>query len=289
MDWQVFNVFMTFVRDDSKKFTLGGSYSDTAAWGITSVEGIGVIQAEVSTEKNAVGDGDTVTGVRLPARNIDITANVKNRSNNDSEKRNALSFFNPKYNFTLLITRGNSTKWIIALVEKVQCPETSGNQQLSLSLKCVDPYFYSKDNYGKNIASVKTTFGFPYISPISKGFNVGIYNFARQVEIENTGDAETYFTIRIEAFGEVINPKVVKDNAYIRLIDTLQNGDSIDIDLVGNTIKKNGSNCIGKVDRTSSFTGMVMDIGDNTISFAADNGDTNMKVTIYYNLRYLGA
>lgn len=282
-------MLITFVREDSKKFILGGSYTDTSAWGIISIDGIGTIEAEVSTEKNAVGDGDSVTGIRFPARNIDIVANVKNRKNNNIEKRNSISFFNPKYGFTMFITRGSDTKWIKAIVEKVKCPESHGNLQLSIALKCVDPFFYSKDNYGKNIASVKPAFGFPYISPISKGFNVGIYNFARQVEVENTGDAETYFTIRIESFGEVINPTVMKDNAYIRLIDTLQGGDIIDIDLVENTIKKNGSNCIGKVDRTSSFSGMVMDIGDNTISFGADDGDTNMRVVIYYNLRYLGA
>lgn len=282
-------MILTFVREDSKRFILGGSYSDTAAWGITSIDGIGKIEAEISTEKNATGDGDTITGVRFPARNIDITANVKNRKNNEVEKRKADSFFNPKHNFTLFIADGNTTRWIKAKIEKFACPRKHGNIQLSLALKCVDPYFYSKDNYGKNIASVKPVFGFPYISPVSKGFNVGIYNFARQVEVENTGDAETYFTIRLEAFGDVLNPKVMKDNAYVRIIDTLQNGDIVDIDLVENTIKKNGKNCIGKVDRTSSFNGMIMDIGDNTISFGADDGDTNMRVVIYYNLRYLEA
>lgn len=282
-------MLITFVREDLKRFILGGSYSDTAAWGITSIDGIGKIEAEVSTEKNTVGDGDAITGVRFPARNIDITANVKNRKNNEVEKRNADSFFNPKYNFTLFIEDGNTTRWTTAVIEKFSCPRRQGNLQFSLALKCVDPYFYSKDNYGKNIASVKPVFGFPYISPVSKGFNVGIYNFARQVKVENTGDAETYFTIRLEAFGDVLNPKVMKDNAYVRIIDTLQNGDIVDIDLVENTIKKNGKNCIGKVDRTSSFSGMIMDIGDNTISFGADDGDTSMRVVIYYNLRYLEA
>jgi hypothetical protein len=58
--------------------------------------------------------------------------------------------------------------------------------------------------------------------------------------------------------------------------------------MVENTITKNGENCIGKVDRTSSFSGMVLKSGDNEVSFEADEGDANMKVVLYYNMRYMG-
>lgn len=284
-------MFLTFIRDDLKKFTLGGRYSDTASWGITKISGISDIEYEVSTEKNAVGDGETVTSVKLPKRNIDITAKIKNGLSNGIERSKVLSFFSSNHDFTLYIERDEHIRWIECIVQKVKCTDRAlkAPLQLELALICPDPYFNSKDNYGKNIASVKPGFGFPYISLAGKGFNVGVYNFAKKVEVDNTGDDETYFTIRIEAFGNVINPKVMKDDAYIRLIDTLVSGDVIDIDLVENTIKKNGVNCIGKVDRTSSFSDMVMSVGDNTISFTADDGDTNMRVLIYYNLRYLGA
>ena len=284
-------MFLTFIRDDLKRFTLGGRYSDTASWGITKISGISDIEYEISTEKNAVGDGETVTSVRMPKRNIDITAKIKNGLNNWIERSKVLSFFSSNHDFTIYIERNGETRWIECLVQKVKCTDRAlkAPLQLELALICPDPFFNSKDNYGKNIASVKPGFGFPYISTIGEGFNVGVYNFARQVEIENNGDVETYFTIRIEAFGAVTNPKIMKDDAYIRLIDTLVSGDIIDIDLVNNTIRKNGVNCIGKVDRTSSFSDMVMSTGDNTISFTADDGDTNMKVLIYYNLRYLGA
>lgn len=284
-------MFLTFIRDDLKRFTLGGRYSDTASWGITKISGISDIEYEISTEKNAVGDGETVTSVRLPKRNIDITAKIKNGINNGIERSKVISFFTSNHDFTLYIERDGEVRWIECILQKVKCTDRvlKAPLQLELALICPDPFFNSKDNYGKNIASVKPGFGFPYISPIGDGFNVGVYNFAKKVEIENNGDVETYFTIRIEAFGDVTNPKIMKDDAYIRLIDTLVSGDSIDIDLVENTIRKNGVNCIGKVDRTSSFSDMVMDVGDNTISFTADDGDTNMRVLIYYNLRYLGA
>lgn len=284
-------MFITFIRDDQKKISFGGSYLDTAAWGITTIDGLGTIDYDITTAKNAVGDGDAVIGSRIPARTIDIVANVKNTKNNQIERRNALSFFNPKHEFQVHITRNGVTRWIPAKIERVKCPDKQPNRnvEISLALLCVDPYFYSKDNFGKDIAAVKTTFGFPYISPINKGFSVGVYNFAKQVEIENIGDTETFLTIRILAQGEVENPKIYNDSAYIRIVDTLISGDIVEIDLVNNRVQKNGENCIGKVDRTSSFTGMTLEIGDNTISFGADSGDTNLKVMLYYNLRYLEA
>lgn len=284
-------MIVKFVRDDLKTFSLGGSHKDTAAWGITKIDGTGNIENEITTEKFALRDGAEITSERIPQRSIDITARVKNRDSNEIERQKAMSFFNPKHSFIIYITKGDVTRWIVAKIQKFKCPEAGARKmvEMSLALICPDPFFYSKDNYGKNIASVTPGFGFPYISPSGRGFNVGVYNFAKQVEIENTGDVETYATIYIEATGEVENPKIIQNGAYIRLIDNLVNGDVIEIDLVGNTIKKNGLNCIGKIDRKSSFTDMAILPGDNTVAFSADNGDSNMNVVLYYNLKYLGA
>jgi len=278
------------VRDDSKVFYLGGSYKDDAAWGITQISGLDEVENEIDTAVPAVGDGVKIISERIEGRPIDIVASVKNRSNNEVERSNALKFFNPKHVFTIYATHGEVTRWCIAKIEKFKCPSVARDKHVALeaALMCEDPYLYSVDNYGKNIAAVTGCFGFPYMSSLERGFRSGVYNFARSVSVENTGDVDTYTQIIIKAEGEVINPKIIHNDAFIRVLDTLHSGDEIEINLVSNTIKKNGLNCIGKVDRHSSFSGMVLRTGDNDISFAADNGDTNMKVNIYYNLKYLG-
>ena len=110
-------MFLTFIRDDLKRFTLGGRYSDTASWGITKISGISDIEYEISTEKNAVGYGETVTSVRLPKRNIDITAKIKNGLNNGIERSKVLSFFSSNHDFTIYIERNGETRWIECLVQ----------------------------------------------------------------------------------------------------------------------------------------------------------------------------
>jgi phage-related protein len=283
-------MYIKIVRDDKKIMRLGGSIKDDAAWGITTVSGLGMAEAEISTATPATGDGVEVVSERIPQRTIEISASIKNRKQNTTARANAVAFFNPKHSFTLYVTHGGVSRWIVAKVEKFQIESRTADEHtgISVAFTCPDPFFNSVDNFGKDIAAVTAGFGFPYISRIDVGFATGIYNFAKQVEIENTGDVDTYATVRIEAFGEVENPKIMQNDVYIRLIDNLIDGDVIEIDMVENTITKNGVNCIAKVDRHSSFTGMVLKSGDNEISFDADNGDTNMKVVLYYNLRYMG-
>lgn len=283
-------MYIKIIRDDSKIFRLGGSFKDDATWGILETSGIGVSENDISTAEFASGDGDNPIKERIPKKFIDITASVKNRKYNEIEREIALSFFNPKHTYTLYITEGEVTRWISARIQMFSCPPKRPDEHVSLqvALVCVDPYFYSVEDYGKNIAAVTGCFGFPYISPVNVGFRVGEYNFAKKVEIENTGDVETYAKTVIIAKGTVVNPKIIQNDVYIRLLDTLESGDTVEIDMVKNTIKKNGKNCIGKVDRRSSFSGMVLIPGDNEVSFDADNGDTNMQVFLYYYLKYFG-
>ncbi len=283
-------MYIKIIRQDQKQFELGGSIRDDAGWGITKISGIGECRNVLDTVVPAVRDGVDITHERVDVRHIDITASVKKRREGATERRRALSFFNPKYGYTVYITKDDETRWIPARIEQFQCPDQKVENHVSLilSLICPDPFFYSLDNYGKNIAAITGCFGFPYISPISKGFRVGVYNFAKQVEIENLGDVGTYARVLIKADGVVVNPKIMQNGEFIRLIDQLSVGDEVEIDMVNNTVKKNGNNCIAKIDRRSSFSGMEIRMGNNEIAFDADNGDTNMTVTVYYYHRYTG-
>lgn len=277
------------VRNDNNVFLMDGSINGPSDWGISKIEGLETIKNEISTEKKAIGDGDAITAERVPSRDIDIIANAKDKNSNNTLREKAISFFNPKYNFDVYITNVNKKVWIRAKLESFKCPPKSKEAvELSLTLFCEDPYFSSVDNFGKNIASVNPMYHFPSISPIGSGFLCGVYNFAKQVQISNTGDADTYCHIVIKAKGSVINPKIIIGSSYVRVLKTLAENDVVDIDMVRNKITLNGVNCFRLLDRTSSFTDMIIKIGNNTVSFSADNGDTNMEVMVYYNLRYLG-
>lgn len=289
MDWQVSKMHIRFVRDDQKVFVLDASIKTDAAWGIKNIAGVSSIDNVISTKDAAYGDGDEFLSERIPARNIDIVASVKDRRRNQEERAAAIKFFLAKHTYTLYITIGGVTRWITARLQRFKCNSVPGDQHVNmdLALKCEDPFFNSVDNFGKNIAGVIPMFSFPYKSSVKEGFLVGLFNFSREITIDNTGDVNTNMKIIIEADGDVEKPRIICGDSYIKINDTMKLRDQIEIDLTKNTIKKNGVNCIGKVDRLSNFTGMELVVGENTISFDAENGDTKMNVYLYYNLKYM--
>ena len=88
--------------------------------------------------------------------------------------------------------------------------------------------------------------------------------------------------------GHAVNPKIYKDNYYVRILGNFYEGDVVVIDFENCTIRKNDVNWIQHIDRSSTFTEMGLNIGDSTIGFEADDGDGNMAVFVYYNKLYLG-
>lgn len=283
-------MLVKFIRNDKEQLVFGGSISDEADWGITEIDGLGTVENDIKTEKCALGDGDVVTAERIESRHIDITANVKDKNCNEIEYSKALHFFNPKYTFEIHIYKDESKKWINSRIEAVKFKNKQAGLpvELKISFICVDPYFKSENNYGKNIAAISGLYVFPAVSVKEKGFLVGLNHFAKQVQVNNTGDTKTYCTIAIKAKGVVINPKVMIGESYIKVLTKLNENDVIQIDMVNGKIDLNNHNCFRLLDRRSSFSDMVLNIGDNVVSFAADSGDINMDVMLYYNLQYLG-
>ena len=106
--------------------------------------------------------------------------------------------------------------------------------------------------------------------------------------LDNDGDVETYCKAVISANGDVVNPKIIINDNYVRVLDNMKANDVIIIDFTQNppTVKKNGVNFIGHCDRTSAFDDMELPIGSSEISFDADTGSNLMNVSIYYNKLY---
>mgnify|MGYP002524204658 CR=1 FL=1 len=279
-----------FVRDDGLEFLMDGSFRGLAPWGILSFSGFGNIENEITTEKYASGDGAEVTGEYIPQRPLDIKADVKDTKNNAEERTYALSFFNPKHKFTVYPTQNGVTRWIAARLQKSKCdPPTLGEcATLELAMICPDPYWNDMDSYGQDIAAKAGGMVFPYRCPVGGGFNTGYFLHSKTTQIINNGHVNTDLIIDITAAGEVVNPKIIKDDAYVRMKMTLTDGDVLRIDLQRNRITLNGENCIGRVDRTSSFQDMKIEPGTSVISFDADSGDANMSIVLYYTPKYLG-
>lgn len=282
-------VLVRIIRSDGSSFVLG-----TGAWRILSdgLKGIDFPNFSIYSGENGVGDGDLLFGKRINNRDIQVKCRSTDPSENANVRDATISFFNPKYSFRLYITYQGVTKWIEGELQGFSCPSENIYRPMTLTVKffCKDPMLKSVDDFGKDIASIKAGFGFPYIEcmdPVIPAY-ADIYTYSHEVVIENNGDAMTYPRVTINFNGSVLNPKIYKDAYYVRILGEFQKGDVVEIDFEKCTIRKNGVNWIQKIDRSSTFTEMGLNLGGSKIGFAADDGDGNMAVFVYYNKLYLG-
>ena len=223
-----------------------------------------------------------------------MTAISRNPYLNDILRKSAISFFNPKFDYKMYITYMGITRWVEGKIYKFSIPAQNVNRvmEMSITLLSPNPFFKSYDNFGKNIASVVGMCGFPYLCSITsgtpKGITGGKFNFAKKVLLDNDGDVDTYCKAVITANGDVVNPKIIINDNYVRVLDNMKANDVIIIDFTQNppTVKKNGVNFIGHCDRTSAFDDMQLPVGSSEISFDADTGSNLMNVSIYYNKLY---
>lgn len=283
-------VLIKLIRSDQKTFVLG-----TGAWRILSkgLQGIDFPNFSVYSDKNGVGDGALLSGKRIDDRDIQIKCRSVDPKSNQVIRETTLAFFSPKYTYKIYITYQGITKWIEGELQGFSCPSENIYRPMELTVKfyCKDPLLKSVDDFGKDIASIKGGFGFPYIECVTEKVipcYASIYSYNHEVNINNDGDATTYPRVTINFTGSTLNPKIYKDDYYVRILGTFSEGDIVEIDFENCTIKKNGTNWIQHIDRSSTFTQMGLELGDNKMGFAADDGDGNMAVYVYYNKLYLG-
>lgn len=219
------DVIARIVRSDGAELVV-----DETDWGLTAIDGAAAPEYELFTEKNATDDGDTVTGKRVAARDLELEAAVMDTRLNDVLRDRAKRFFNPKYTYQVYLTYMGTTYWLAAELAAFQAPNTQIYQPQTWSayFLAANPYWQSIDDFGQDIAAITPRWGFPYMDHPQYGVLVDVANFARQVIFDYDGDVPAYPTITITADGAVTNPKIVKDGAFVRLIDTLAAGDTVD-------------------------------------------------------------
>jgi hypothetical protein len=100
--------------------------------------------------------------------------------------------------------------------------------------------------------------------------------------------------IVFRALGELENPQLFNVNTreYMKLNYTMQGGDVITVDTSYGAkniiLTRNGveTNIYRYMDVDSTF--LQLDIGDNIFRYDADDGLSNLEVTVYFSQKYLG-
>lgn len=282
-------VIIKFYKPDNSSFTI----RQNGNWRFikNGLSGFGLADGQLSYVDNVMGDGGEIKNVRLTQIDRTIKTVYMLRDYNSSARRDFTKFFTPRITYKIYLTYMGITRWAEGTLYKLQMSENLDDELLlnaTMTFAFANPLWKSVDDFGQDIASITARFGFPWMVEIDNPIPVGVYNFSREVHLYNDGDVFSYPRVIILAKDYVENPKIIINDAYVKINDIMNENDEIvmDFEALPPTVKKNGVNAFGKADKKSQFKSMYLNLGDNVVSFDADNGSDNMAVTVYYNKMY---
>lgn len=272
---------------------------------ISSMDGLGPGQAEISTTDLAAADGAVYNSSRLVSRNIVINLIFVAKPTIEDSRQRSYKFFPLKKNITLLFQTDNRLVQIEGYVESNDPDIFSDQEGTSISIICPNPYFYSISTKTTVFNGIEPMFEFPF-SNESLTEPLLIMSELR-TKYENVvyyeGDAETGFVMKIHFVGPASGISIynVKSREIMK-IDTTKLaaivGSSIQAsdDLIISTVTGKKSltfiregktyNVLNALDRDSSW--LKLAIGENVLAFTADEGNYNLQFEVYNDILFEG-
>lgn len=286
------------VRSDGQELTIGDG-----DWRIPSdgLDNWANLPYDVSSVEIPSYDGALVTSKRVSSVDRSIHA-VCCGSDPHRLREQAIRFFNPKHTFEVHVTYMGRTLWTTGHQIGFKMSEWNvyRKPELDWTILCPNPYLLSEGDFGKDIAEIIPMFGYPFVSLLPEsdgslagyptGFPVSLHAFSQDVDITNDGDVPSGMRVVIRANGDVLNPLVRIGEGYIRVLASMRQGDEVEMDASSRPPKvtMNGSNAMHMLDRNSSILDMMIQVGETTIEYDADDGYQNMSVSVFFNKQYLG-
>ncbi len=262
---------------------------------LDEVRGLDGLQQDIYTVKGSGQAGLSVAGASLMERAMEITVSIAR--NHVPYRRLLLRAFRPAAEPGTLVFRRGAEAWhISAYVESAPVFELGVLETATLSLLCPSPALLEGDAVSTgciDIAQWINDIGFDFEIP-ENGHTLAHRAPQLIVNVKNDGDLEAGTRIVFFANGAAKNPSLVNVITQEKLSVTieLQAGDILEIDTAYGkkrvTLARGGvkSNVFNLLDAGSAW--MQMHPGDNFIRFAADEGDDNLDVRIYFASAYSG-
>ncbi|MEG0873044.1 MAG: phage tail family protein [Clostridia bacterium] len=240
---------------------------------------------------NSSQDGMTITSKKIEPREITICGEINKDKNENINRYKLIKFFNPKCSGELKVNRNGMEKKIQYEISSFLFSQKSLSDWINfeINLECIDPFFYSIDNFGKNIAAITKQFTFPLNIVKSKGKIMGYKTYKNECELFNYGDVENGVEIVfIAKRGSVENPKILLNDKFIEVIVNMKEKDvlKINTNFRKKSVTLNEVNIMNKINRKSIF--FNLNVGSNVLRYESSAGYTNIDVNLYFSEKYLG-
>ena len=310
---------VTVINYLGEELTIDMRHPEYSGIYIKNITGIGPCRANVVLTEKTTLDGASYTSARTTSRNIVLTLGFIFTKNNTIEelRHKSYKYFPVKKKVTLRFTTDKRVCETYGFVESNEPNIFNKEETTQISILCPDSYFYSRDNeyVGTDSFSVRESiFEFPFSNESIKSslIEFGDIGYNTEATINYDGDSEVGVVISAHATGPVSNIKFHNitsgyDNYETISLDTVKMSNSstpgltnneiiAGDDIVISTVKgdkyikliRNGEeyNLLNYINRDAKWFQLYM--GDNTLSYEAEKGATNLTITIYYKMSYEG-
>lgn len=260
---------------------------------ITSLTGIGEVDANVQGQQAPYQDGDTYIDTILQPRFIELEAVITDADLKviKDYRRQISKICNPKLGLgKITLELDGDLKEIKGTLDGgVVFPERGQDvwQKFMITWKCPNPYWKTVYESSESMAFLLGGLSFPLrlgTSFSSRGF---------RKTISNEGDVPT--PISIEFIGPAINPVVqnLTTGEFVRVNRTLDDGEKLiintefgnkSVEMIDN--EGNRTNVFNWIDLESSFWNLIN--GDNLVEYRSEDDNTKARVKITFKNRYVG-
>lgn len=281
-------MFNLIVEDKNKnQLQLTGN----PAYAITNIDGFDPPEATINTSKNAGADGSLFNSAYANERQITITMVIN--APVEQNRINLYKWFKTKFPVKLIYETESRNVFIEGYVQSIQIGYFEKKQTAQIVVLCPKPYLNGSEVNEQIFSSIDPLFEFPFSIP-AEGIPFSEVLLYVEKSILNYGDIVTGVLIKINALGEIENPKIfnVETREYMILNTVLYRGDLVEINtrfgeksiiLIRNGVE---SSIVGSLEDGSTW--FQLEVGDNVFTLNADSGIENMYTSFEVIDQYEG-
>lgn len=276
-------------------------FSHFSIFCMQNVTGLSDVRSSVYSINSLGQSGDTFISSRIESRDIDISGVIREQHPDEARtyRRMLARIMNPQFAATLTYTYGMFTRVIAC--RAVNSPTVSKQPKgiypaFTITLNCPNPFWRDTTESRSDIAAWIGAFEFPVEIPTIElgGMELGYRMPSLIVNVINGGDVSTGMRIQFSALEAVKNPSIMNltTGEMLRLNVDLDEGDILTVSTAYGekwaTLNHNGieRDALRYVDVDSAF--LLLMPGENSIRYDAEDGLSNLEVTIYHSNLYLG-
>lgn len=283
---------------------------------IKNITGITPMGAEIYSQPFGVLDGGLFVGSRVPSRNVVMTLGMYNEITETGETKTIEDARLKMYNFFRIKDWVNlvfyTTNRILQLTGYVESTETdifSQEETATVSIVCVDPWFYSSDYSEFSFAGTMPLFTFPFSSKLgstipSERIVFGTISIDTRTDIMYDGDIQTGFNMYINFRGNEFHNiyfynmgtrermDIYTDQIEVLTGSPLGPGDELQISTISGQksayLLRDGNykNVISIIDKNADWFQLTK--GNNVFAFASDSGVEDISISLSWRDAYAG-